>query len=160
MANNPSLSATNVIRLNHTHSFLNLQQNFFKQNFSFLLFELWQISSKLNKFHTVRPHSPRITRNWHHLLTYYTLCFRHLPRQRTLKNSSELHKFRAVCPHSPQITRNSHHLLTCYTLCFKCLTSDRELLKIPANQAKFAQFTHIPHELCKLRAFCTKFIHI
>ena len=28
MANNPNLSATNVIRLNRTHSFLNLQQNF------------------------------------------------------------------------------------------------------------------------------------
>ena len=27
-ANNPNLSATNVIRLNRTHSFLNLQQNF------------------------------------------------------------------------------------------------------------------------------------
>ena len=28
MANNPNLSATNVIRLNRTHPFLNLQQNF------------------------------------------------------------------------------------------------------------------------------------
>ena len=27
-ANNPNLSATNVIRLNRTHPFLNLQQNF------------------------------------------------------------------------------------------------------------------------------------
>ena len=45
-------------------------------------------------------------------LTYYTLCFRHLPRQRTLQNSSELRKFRTIRPHSPRITRNSHHLLT------------------------------------------------
>ena len=28
MANNPNLLATNVIRLNRTHPFLNLQQNF------------------------------------------------------------------------------------------------------------------------------------
>ena len=69
-------------------------------------------SSELRKFHAVRPHSPRITRNSHILLTYSTLCFRHLPRQRTLQNSSELRKFHAIRPHSPRITRNSHHLLT------------------------------------------------
>ena len=46
------------------------------------------------------------------LLTYSILCFRHLPRQRTLRNSSELRKFRAIHPHSPRIMRNSHHLLT------------------------------------------------
>ena len=40
-------------------------------------------------------------------LTYYTLCFRHLSRQRTLQNSSELRKFRAIRPHNPRITRNS-----------------------------------------------------
>ena len=49
-ANNPSLSATNVIRLNRTHSFLNLQQNF-----SFPLLELWLIASKLNKIHSNLP---------------------------------------------------------------------------------------------------------
>ena len=38
------------------------------------------------------------------LLTYSVLCFRHLPRQRTLRNSSELHKFHTIRPHSPQIT--------------------------------------------------------
>ena len=41
-----------------------------------------------------------------------------------------------------------------------CLTSGRELPKIPANQAKFAQFAHIPRELRELRAFHTKSIHI
>ena len=46
------------------------------------------------------------------LLTYSILCFRHLPRQRTLRNSSELRKFHAIHPHSPRITRNLHHLLT------------------------------------------------
>ena len=46
------------------------------------------------------------------LLTYSTLCFRHLPQLRTLRNSSELRKFRAIRPHSPRITQNSHHLLT------------------------------------------------
>ena len=44
------------------------------------------------KIHTIR-------------LTYYTLCFRHLPRQRTLKNSSELRKFRAIRPHCQQFRK-------------------------------------------------------
>ena len=35
------------------------------------------------------------------LLTYSILCFRHLPRQRTLRNSSKLCKFCAIRPHSP-----------------------------------------------------------
>ena len=70
------------------------------------------IPANYAKFHAIRPHSPRITRNSHILLTYSTLCFRHLPQQRTLRNSSELHKFRTIRPHSPRITRNSHHLLT------------------------------------------------
>ena len=76
--------------------------------------------------------------------------------QKTLRNSSELRKFRAIRPHSPRITQNSHHLLTYYTLCFRCLTSGRELPKIPANQAKFAQFAHISCELCEFRAFHVK----
>ena len=80
----------------------------------------------------------------------FTLCFRYLPRQRTLRNSSELRKFRAIRPHSPRIMRNSHHLLTYYTLCFRCLTSGRELTKIPVNRVKF---THISREF---RAFRVK----
>ena len=42
------------------------------------------------------------------LLTYSILCFRHLPRQRTLENSSELRRFRTIRPHSPRITRIPH----------------------------------------------------
>ena len=140
-----------MIQLNHTHSFLNLQQNFSNKIFH-SHFVLCQISSELSKIHSIRPHSPRVTQNSCHLLTHYTLCFRYLPRQRTLRNSSELRKFCAIHPHSLQIMRNSHHLLTYYILCFRCLTSGRELPKIPANQAKFAQFAHISHEL---REFCT-----
>ena len=83
----------------------------------------------------------------------FTLCFRYLPQQRTLRNSSELCKFHAVRPHSLRITRNSHHLLTHYIVCFRCLTSGRELPQIPANKEKFAQFAHRSREL---RAFRTK----
>ena len=55
-ANNPSLSATNVIRLNRTHLFLNLQQNF-----SFPLLELWLIASKLSK---ICSNSPKYSANY------------------------------------------------------------------------------------------------
>ena len=93
------------------------------------------------------------------LLTYSILWFRHLPRQRTLRNSSELCKFHAIHPHSPRITRNSHHLLTLH-LTFQMPDQWQKLLKIPANQAKFAQFTHISHELHEFSAFRSKLIHI
>ena len=95
----------NMARLNRTYYSL-----LYKQNFQNCLPQ--SNSSELRKFRAVRPHSPRIPQNLHILLTYSTLCFRHLPQQRTLRNSSELRKFRAVHPHSPRITRNSHHLLT------------------------------------------------
>ena len=147
-AKSPNLSAKNVIRLNRIHLFLNLQTKFFK-----LRFVLWQISSELNEICSILPHTPRITQNLHQLLTHYTLCLRYLPRQRTLRNSSELRKFHAIRPHSPRITQNSHHLLTHYTLCFRCLTSGRELTKIPANRAKFTQFTHISRKLHEFHAF-------
>ena len=90
------------------------------------------------------------------IINPFILCFRHLPRQRTLRNSSELHRFHAVHPNSPRIMQNSHKLLTYYILCFRCLTSGRELPKIPANQAKIAQFAHISCKLHKFHAFCTK----
>ena len=54
------------------------------------------------------------------------------------------------------MTQNSCHLFTHYILCFRCLTFGRELSKIPANQAEFAQFAHRSRELCELRAFRTK----
>ena len=47
-----------------------------------------------------------------HFVNIFYSYFRHLQRQRMLRNSSELRKFRAVHPHSLRIARNSHHLLT------------------------------------------------
>ena len=86
----------------------------YKQNFQNCLPQ--SNSSELRKFRAIRPHSPRIPQNSHILLTYSTLCFRHLPQQRMLRNSSELHKFHAIRPHSPRITQNSHHLLTLHLM--------------------------------------------
>ena len=87
-------------------------------------------------------YTPRIAQNSHHLLTYSTTCFRHLPRQRTLKNSSKLCKFRAIRPHSPRITQNSQHLLTYSTTCFRHLPRQRTL----KNSSELHKFHTIrPH---------------
>ena len=83
------------------------------------------------------------------------LCFTGLPRHRTLRNSSESYRFRSIRPQMPRIMRNLHQLLThLYYVSEAC--PGRELPKIPANQAKFAQFTHRSQELRELHAFCAK----
>ena len=41
-------------------------------------------SSKLCKFHPIHPQLPQITRNSHHLLTHYIVCFRCLTSGREL----------------------------------------------------------------------------
>ena len=87
---------------------------------------------------------------------HFTLCFRHLPQQRTLQNSSELRKFRAICPHSPRIPRNSHILLTYSTLCFRHLLQQRtlrnssELRKFHAVRPHSPRITRNLHHLLTL----------
>ena len=100
-ATSPNLSFKIWYGLNRTYYSL---LNFTSKIFKFKIVSSSQNSSELRKFRAIRPHSPQITRNLHILLTYSTLCFRHLPRQRTLQNSSELCRFRTICPHSPRIT--------------------------------------------------------
>ena len=58
-AKSPNLSAKGVVRLNRTHSFLNLQAKFSN----------YKISSELSKIRSIRQHSPQITQNSHQLLT-------------------------------------------------------------------------------------------
>ena len=87
---------------------------------------------------------------------HFTLCFRHLPQQRTLQNSSELRKFRAIRPHSPQITRNLHILLTYSTLCFRhllqqiTLRNSSELRKFRAVRPHSPRITQNSHHLLTL----------
>ena len=105
-----------MVRLNRTH--YSLLKHYLLLKFTGKISQFFKIvpssqnSSELRRFRAVRPHSPRITRNLH----IFYLCFRHLPRQRTIQNSSELCKFRAIRPHSPRMTRNSHHLFTLYIM--------------------------------------------
>ena len=107
----------NMVRLNRTYWLNRTYYSLLK--FTSKIFKIvspQSNSSELRKFRAICPHSPRIPQNLHILLTYSTLCFRHLPQQRTLRNSSELRKFHAVRPHSPRITRNLHHLLTLHLM--------------------------------------------
>ena len=106
----PHLLAKNIVwltvhiasKFNHIHSFLNLQQNF-QTKFScpfYTLAKSQQIKQNLLNLPTWSANYTKFTP----FVNSFTLCFRHLPRQRTLRNSSELCKFCAVCPHGPRIT--------------------------------------------------------
>ena len=136
-----------MVRLNRTHySLLKFTSKILK------IVSPQSNSSELCKFHAVCPpqsaNSPKFA--------HFTLCFRYLPRQRTLQNSSELRKFRAVRPHSPRITRNSHILLTYSTLCFRHLPQQRtlrnssELRKFHAICPHSPQITRNSHHLLTL----------
>ena len=112
MAKSQNLLARNVIWLNCTHSFLNLQQKFFqtkffifKQNFSFSNkifhphFVLWQISSELNKICSICPQTLRIMQNSHQLLThlYYIMFQAPAPAE----NSQEFQRIMQILHNSP-----------------------------------------------------------
>ena len=92
------------------------------------------------------------------IINLFVLCFRHLPRQRTLWNSSELRKFRTIRPQSPQITRNSHIFVNLFYIMFQAPAPAensqefQRITQIPrnlptqsANHAKFAPFANIIH---------------
>ena len=68
------------------------------------------------------------------------------------KISSELCKICSIRSHTPRMMQNSHHLFTHVSDAYP----GRELSEIPANQAKFAPFTHKFRELRELCTFRTK----
>ena len=101
-------------------------------------------SSELCKFHAIRPHSPRITRNSHILLTHSTFISGTCTG-RELSGIPANYADSAQFTHTVRESREIRTICKHYTLRFRCLTSGRELPKIPANQAKFAQIRpHIP----------------
>ena len=94
----PNLSATNVIWLNRTHSFLNLQTKFFNKIFQ-SRFVLWQISSGLSKIHSIRPQTPRIMQNSHQLLTHLYYIMFQAPA--LAENSQEFQRITQIPRSSP-----------------------------------------------------------
>ena len=59
-ANNPNLSATNVIQLNRTHSFLNLQQNFSNK----ILHSRFCTLANFQQISKIRSNSPTYSANY------------------------------------------------------------------------------------------------
>ena len=97
-AKSPNLLAKGVIWLNRTHLFLNLQAKFSN-------YVLWQNFQRIKQNSLNLPtYSANYTKFAPIINPFILLCFRYLPRQRTLRNSSELCKFRAIRPHSPRTT--------------------------------------------------------
>ena len=122
----------NMVRLNRTYySLFKLQAKFSKLSSPVKFQRITQIPR------SSPPQSANSAK-----FAHFTLCFRHLPRQRTLQNSSESRKFRTIHPHSPRTTRNSHILLTYSTLCFRHLPQQRTL----RNSSELCKFHAIrPH---------------
>ena len=98
-----------MVRLNRTYYSL--------LKFTSKIFQNCPLQSKVQQITQILRNSPIQSANYAklaHFVNIFYLCFRHVPRQRTLQNPSELRKFRAIRPHSPRITQNSHHLFTLY----------------------------------------------
>ena len=126
-----------MIRLNHTYYSL---LNFTSKIFQNLVFRAKFKQIKQNPLNSLI-YSANCAK-FAPIINLFVLCFRHLPRQRTLRNSSKLRKFRAIRPHSPRITRNLHILLTYSTLCFRHLPQQRTL----RNSSELRKFRTIrPH---------------
>ena len=126
-----------MIRLNHTYYSL---LNFTSKVFQNLVFQAKFKQIKQNPLNLLI-YSANCAK-FAPIINLFVLCFRHLPRQRTLRNSSKLRKFRAIPPHSLRIARNSHILLTYSTLCFRHLPRQRTL----RNSSELRKFRAIrPH---------------
>ena len=112
-----------MVRLNRTYYLLlNFTSKIFQKIGSF-----GQNSNKFSKIRSIHLYTPR--------------AFRHLPRQRTFRNSSGSCRFRAVCPHSLRTTRNSP-IVNLFILCFRHLPRQRTL----RNSSKLRKFHAIrPH---------------
>ena len=140
-----------MIWLNRTHYSL---LKIYKQKFSKIV-PFSQNSSKLRRFRAVHPHSPRITRNLHILLTYSTYVSGTCPGREPCRIPAN-YANSAQFAHTVHESREIRTICSHYTLCFRCLTSGRERREIPANHMKFAQFAPISRELREFRTLRTK----
>ena len=136
-----------MVRLNRTYYSL--------LNFTSKLFQNWLFWAKFKQIKQNPLNSPIYSTNYTKfapIINLFILCFRGLPRQRTLRNSSELCKFHAVRPQSLRITRNSHPFVNISYVSDTC--PGRELSGIPANYADSAQFAHILCEPREIHQIC------
>ena len=138
-----------MVRLNRTYYSL--------LNFTSKLFKIGSFGQKFKQIKQNPLNSPIYSTNYAKfapIINLFILCFRGLPRQRTLRNSSELCKFRAICPQSPRIPRNLHLLLTYLMFQTPAPAENSQefqrIMQIPhgsltysANHAKFTKFANI-----------------
>ena len=143
-----------MVRLNRTYySLLKLQAKFFK------IVPSSQNSSKLRRFRAIHPHSPRITRIPHILLTYSTYVSGTCPGREPCRIPAN-YANSAQFAHTVRESREIRTICSHYTLHFRSLTIDREPRKIGANQQDSAQFAHLLRELHEFRTFRTRLIHV
>ena len=125
-----------MVRLNHTYYSL--------LNFTSKIFQNWVFQTKFKQIQQNPLNSPIYSANYAKfapIINLFILCFRHLPRQRTFRNSSGLCRFRAVRPHSPRTTRNLP-IVNLSILCFRHLPQQRTL----RNSSELRKFRTIrPH---------------
>ena len=88
-----------MVRLNRTHSFLNLQTKFFNY---VLYFD--KISSELSKICSIHPHTPRMTQNLHQLLTHLYYIMFQAPA--LAENSQEFQRITQIPHNSPTASTN------------------------------------------------------
>ena len=147
----PESFISNMVRLNRTYySLLKFTSKIFK------IVPSSQNSSKLRRFCAVRPHSPRITRIPHILLTYSTYVSGTCPARESCRipaNYTNSARFAHTVCESREIRTICSH----YTLTFRSLTIDREPRETGANQQDSAKFAHLLREF---RTFCSRLIHI
>ena len=118
-----------MVRLNRTYySLLKLQAKFSKSPQS--------NSSELHKFRAVRPHSPRITQNLHHLITLHLMFQAPAPAE----NTAEFQRITQIPRSSPTQSANYAkfaHFVNIFYLCFRHLPSTE-------NQGKLERINKIP----------------
>ena len=71
-----------MVRLNRTHLFPHFK--FTSKIFQIYALYFGKISSESSRICSIRPHTPRMMQNSHHLFTHYILCFRCLTIGRKL----------------------------------------------------------------------------
>ena len=136
-----------MVRLNRTYYSL--------LNFTSKIFQNWVFRAKFKQIKQNPLNSPIYSANYAKfapIINLFILCFRGLPRQRTLRNSSKLCKFHAIRPQSLRITRNSHLFVNISYVSDTC--PGRERPGIPANYANSTQFTHTVREFREIRTIC------
>ena len=118
--------------------------------------------TELRKFHAIRPHSPRMTRNSHHLFTLY-ICFRCLTSGRERRKIPANQVKFARFAHIHRELREFRALRTkinTYVIDFQISDHRQRNQKNWSESTRFRSIRHLLRELREFRAFRSKLIHV